>query len=279
MRTHFSFVAPAVLALAACGSVEGGQVAANVNGDEITYQEINAELRSMQVDEALSETAMQKKALERIIDRRLMAQAAKDEGLDQTPFFLLRERQLRDALLAQLLREQTEQSLGAADPETVTQFIEDNRARFAGRKLLTVARVSFDVPNDTEQLKSLEDAASLSAVIAGLRTLDLPFERGTAQLDSVFMGAEELATISALPDGKPFLLPEGSRMNIAVVQSIADAPLSAAEARPLATRMVLERQRDRTVGELVSNLRDNAQIAYRDEFDPALASEEAPESE
>lgn len=258
----------AAIALAACSDAIDGQVAANINGDEVTFAEVNAELRGMQLPEDIGEAEAQKLALERIIDRRLMAQAARNEGIDQTSYYLLRERQLRDALLAQLLREQTEQSLGAADQVEVDQFIDQNAALFANRQLLTLERIVFDAPSDRRELQPLENAGSLQEVAERLKRLDIPFDRGTIELDSLSISNDQLTSILEVSDGEPFLLPEGSQLAVAVLRDRQAAPVSGTAARPFADRIVRQRQLDRSVGELVSDLRQNAQIRYRDGLEP-----------
>lgn len=76
--------------LAACDQEPTGQVAAVVNGEEITLQEINAELAGLNVPQGVDEKRVRQAALQRIVDRRLLAQAAKEEGVDQSPEFLVR---------------------------------------------------------------------------------------------------------------------------------------------------------------------------------------------
>ena len=67
--------------LGGCQKEATGQVAAVVNGEEITLQEINAELAQLQVPEGVDRAQVQQAALQRIVDRRLLAQAAKEDGL------------------------------------------------------------------------------------------------------------------------------------------------------------------------------------------------------
>ena len=88
--------AVAALALSGCGKEATGQVAAVVNGEEITLQEINAELGSRPIPEGVDKKVIQQAALQRLVERRLLAQAARDDELDKTPDYLLRERQLRE---------------------------------------------------------------------------------------------------------------------------------------------------------------------------------------
>ena len=89
MRVFTGIAIVAALGLTGCKEVQGGQVAASVNGDEITLQEINAELRSMSGQVSIDPDDAPREAVQRIIKRRLMAQRAEEEGLDRTPAFLM----------------------------------------------------------------------------------------------------------------------------------------------------------------------------------------------
>src|SRR3546814_15555745 len=77
--------AAAALALWGCGKEATGQVGAGVNGEEITLREINAELGSRPIPEGVDKKVIQQAALQRLVERRLLAQAARDDELDKTP--------------------------------------------------------------------------------------------------------------------------------------------------------------------------------------------------
>src|SRR3546814_20624863 len=83
-RKSVIVAARSIIALAACDKEPTGQVAAVVNGDEITLQEINAELGNTAIPEGVDKKVVQQAALERIVERRLLAQAARDEDRKRT---------------------------------------------------------------------------------------------------------------------------------------------------------------------------------------------------
>src|SRR4029079_16187186 len=101
MRREFQFAAISVAcwALCACdsggkpvtaGSEPTGQVVATVNGQEITLRELNAELGAAPppIDPKAAKAAEQA-ALRSIIGRKVLAGAAREQGLDKTPDFAL----------------------------------------------------------------------------------------------------------------------------------------------------------------------------------------------
>jgi peptidyl-prolyl cis-trans isomerase C len=89
--------------VAGCHAKPTGQVVATVDGDEITLTELNAELATMQIPANADKKLVQNAALERIVERKLLANAARQDGIDQNPEFIVRRQQLEDALLVQLL--------------------------------------------------------------------------------------------------------------------------------------------------------------------------------
>ena len=113
-RRYMIGVAGAALILAGCDKEPEGQVAAVVNGDEITLQEINAEIASANVPAGTDAKQLQRQALNRIVERRLLAQSAREDGLDKTPEYLIRSRQVDDALLVQLLGQRAEKNLSGS---------------------------------------------------------------------------------------------------------------------------------------------------------------------
>src|SRR3546814_10939735 len=102
--------AVAALALSGCGKEATGQVAPVVNGEEITLQEIHAELGSRPIPEGVDKKVIQQAALQRLVAHRLLAPPAPDDDLDKTHDYLRRERQLRAALLVQLMGPRAERA-------------------------------------------------------------------------------------------------------------------------------------------------------------------------
>ena len=90
-----------LLLLTACRPTEPhGQVIAVVNGVEITLAELNAEASARNLAIG-SDRAQRDLAIADLINRKLLVQAARERGLDQTPQFILAERRLREIFLAQ----------------------------------------------------------------------------------------------------------------------------------------------------------------------------------
>ena len=102
--------AAAFVGLAAChgaaqreGGAPVGQVIAVVDGQEITVRNLEAELGGLAPADPKARAAAQQAALQAIVSRIILADAARAQGLDKTPEFALRKQAAIDALLAQSL--------------------------------------------------------------------------------------------------------------------------------------------------------------------------------
>ncbi|SEH18224.1 peptidyl-prolyl cis-trans isomerase, EpsD family [Sphingopyxis sp. YR583] len=262
----------ATLSVAGCGKEATGQVAAVVNGEEITLQEINAELGSTAIPDGVDKKAVQQAALQRIVERRLLAQAARDDELDKTPDYLLRERQLRDALLVQLMGQRAERSLKVPEQQEIDKFIADNPVMFGNRKQLMVDRIQFALPKNPDQLKALEDDHSMDAVAARLQQMGIEFRRDNTQVDSAALGQQRLQQIQALPAGEPFVIPENGVVTVGVITGERAEPVSPANARPIAVQAIRNKQLTDTIQQRLKQSRAAAEIEYQPGFAPAANS-------
>lgn len=268
-RTTSIAIALASLTLAGCGKEATGQVAAVVNGEEITLQEINAELGNTPIPDGVDKKVVQQAALQKIVERRLLAQAAREDGLDQTPDYLLRERQLRDALLVQLMGQRAERALKVPDQQEIDKFIGDNPLMFAERKILTIDRIQFALPEKVDQLKALENDHSMDAVAARLQQMGIQFRRDTPQVDAASLGQQRMAQIRALPAGEPFVVPENGVVTVGVIVGERPEPVSASDARPLAVQALRKQKLTETVQQRLKQSRTAAEIEYQTGFAPA----------
>lgn len=268
-RTASIAIALASLSLAGCGKEATGQVAAVVNGEEITLQEINAELGNTPIPEGVDKKVIQQAALQKIVERRLLAQAAREDGLDKTPDYLLRERQLRDALLVQLMGQRAERAQKVPDQQEIDKFIGDNPLMFAERKILTIDRIQFALPEKVDQLKALENDHSMDAVAARLQQMGIQFRRDTPQVDAASLGQQRMAQIRALPAGEPFVVPENGVVTVGVIVGERPEPVSASEGRPLAVQALRKQKLNETVQQRLKQSRAAAEIEYQTGFAPA----------
>jgi EpsD family peptidyl-prolyl cis-trans isomerase len=261
----------ASLLLSGCQKEATGQVAAIVNDEEVTLQEVNAELGRAQIPEGVDKKQVQQGALQRIVERRLLAQAAREDGLDKTPEFLIRRRQLEDALLVQLLGEKLGRTTSVPEASAVDAFMRQNPAVFGGRAILTLDRIQFAMPSNVNRLRSLESAHSMDEVAAKLQQMGIQFSRGAAQMDSAALGQDRLNRIRALPEGEPFVMPENGMVTVGVITGETPRPVLGDQGRPVAVQMMRNQSLSDAMRSRLASEKAEGKIEYQPGFAPPAA--------
>lgn len=269
MKWYYITAAACSVLLSACGKEATGQVAAVVNGDEITLQEINAELAGADIPQGADKAEVQKAALQRIVERRLLAESARQEDLDKSPEYLIRQRQLEDALLVQLLGQKLGRTISVPTAQDIDAFIKANPGTFANRTIFKIDRIQFPAAGNDAALKALADDHSMAAVAATLHDLNVPFTRAPSQMDSARLGEKHLKEIVSLPAGEPFLFTEGGTVTVGGITGRQDAPIPPSEARPLATQALRNEGLARAFRERLAAAKGKAKIEYKQGFAPA----------
>ncbi|MFD2499506.1 SurA N-terminal domain-containing protein [Rhizorhabdus histidinilytica] len=122
----------AALLVSGCHKEPKGQILAIVNGEEISLQELNAELQGTRIPDSVDRDKLRKQVLQRLIDRKLIVQKAREQGLDKTPEFVTQQRRLEENLLVTMLGQKIASTVPMPDDRDITQYIADNPTQFAG---------------------------------------------------------------------------------------------------------------------------------------------------
>lgn len=266
--TLFAGCALALLTLPGCKREATGQVAAVVNGEEITLQEINQEIGGAQLPNGAAKKGIQQAALQKIVDRRLVAQVARDEGIDKQPEYLIRQRQADELLLIQMFGQKLGRAARMPDAAEIDKYIAAHPMAFGERVIYQLDRIQFPMPANPQQLQALKDDHSLPAVMSRLSSLGIKFTRSAGQLDTAMVPPQIMAQIKALPAGEPFAIPEGNMVTISAVTGSQSQPLLGAEARPLALQRLRTESLQNTLSERLKNARTSAKIEYQNGFAP-----------
>lgn len=233
-----------------CGNADatraGMQVVARVNGAEIAAAE-----------------APGAQALERAIDRELLAQKALEATLDRDPRVAARIDAARRDVLAQAWLERLHDDAPPARDE-VREFYAQNPALFAERRIYRLRELSLSAPPATVEALRAEAAraGTLEELAGWLR------RRGVAaELARRVRPAEELplAALPALARLRPGAIavleaPEGAL--VVQLAGAEAAPLTEAQAAPLIEKYLAARRRLELAAAEVKKLRERASIQY-----------------
>ena len=264
----------ALALLPGCGQKATGQTVAVVNGEEITAGELNAELAAANLPPT-ADKEVRAQLLQNIINRRLMAQRAREMGVDKSPEYLTKKRQLDEQLLISLSAERQADTATLPDPKAIDAFIAANPGMFQNRQSLSLQQLQFPVPEDPKVQAQLKAAHSLDAITAALQAADLPFTRGTSKVDTGTLPTPVLAQINALPAGEPFIVPANGQMVASVIVGRDPLPVSAEQSRKLAIEGMRKEDVSSRMQKELEQRRASAEIEYQPGYGPNSPTTEA----
>ncbi len=270
--SRLAWACAAFISLQACSSEPTGQVLAVVNGEEITQSELNAEIAGLSIPPVGDKDAIRRQILQQLVERRLMAQVAKEEGFDRDPEFVSRERRMREELLVRMYGQKIAETVGVPDKAAVTQYLAANPGKFSQRASLTVDQVVFDYPSDQKVLKALEPTKSLSEVEQVLAGLKINYERRTNSLDTAALPNPALQQILALPPGEPFVIPTEGKITVSVITGRQALTTSEQEAAPIAAQAIRTENLSKVLQSRLEEARAKASISYQPGLEPTTAA-------
>jgi len=259
-----------VIALAAtsCQKKATGQSVAVVNGEEITASELNDALTS---DNTLAggDTKQARIAeLQKLVDRKLIVQQAKSDGLDKTPEFLNQLRRSTDDLLINMLVSRQANTLQVPTAAEVAKFEAGHPGMFAKREIWTLDQLIYPLPKDATVTAKIAAAKSLDEVAQALTGAGIQFTKASKQFDSAMLPPNLYAQLSNLAPGEPFIAPGPDKAVASVITARQPAPLSPDQQQQLALSQMKREQINQMLRKRVNELKAKAKLEYQPGFAP-----------
>jgi EpsD family peptidyl-prolyl cis-trans isomerase len=237
----------------------GAQLAAKVNGTEISVQQLP-------IGAAAAGSPAQ--ALEKVIDRELLVQKALAAKLDRDPQVRQSIENARRQLLAQAYLDRAASAAAGGTRNEINAFYSENPALFAQRRIYRLRELIVSAPAEMLDVLRAESAKArdLDEIGYWLRARNAKFS-----VDTLTQPAEQLplSFLPRLAGMKPgeiavFATPLGA----SVIQLVhaEDAPLTEQQAAPLIEQFLAGRRRLETAAAEVKRLREVATIEYLGEF-------------
>lgn len=261
---RFWLLAPvSALSLTSCHKgTPSGQVVARVNGEEITQTELTVESAAAGVPPVARDKAGPA-MVQRLVDRKLLAQAAKKNGIDKDPtFIVLRQRGEEMLLVQRYLQRQSQTANQPAGDDEVQDYLRSHPAVSDQRQQLSLDQVQFPAPTDVSELKALQKVATIDELLEVLRGRGIQFKRDASQADTATLPDNMLASINRLKPGEPLVILGGPVITAVAVTGRQPVPANAAQSAAIAKqRMITERINKRLQQEDTA-LRQGADVQY-----------------
>lgn len=225
-RSLWIVTASLCLALSACGKKEPtGQVAARVEGAEITTSEVNAELNGFKAPNPQIRKQAEQAALQQVIARKVLAKAATKAGIEKTPEFAQMQQRVHDELLVQSWQQAIAKTVPEPSREEVQKFMTDHPDVYGGHKIFVVDQVRTTTPASPAVLKGLGPLNTLQDVENYLTQHQIGFQTGNGRLDVLAIDPDIAERVAKLPPNELFVVPAGNMVVINQIVSSQVVPL------------------------------------------------------
>ena len=267
MRSKIVLAVCLALMASACNKKAEGQTVAVVNGEEITAAELNAELANAKLPEGVDKTQARARILQTMVDRRLLSQQAKKDGLDKSPEFLNRQRKMTEELLINMFASRQIDTTQLPSNSEIEKFEASHPWIFDKREIWGLDQVRFAMPADSAVRKKLTDSKSLDDVTAALTAANITFNRQKNRLDTAVIPQNIYGQLSTV-GSEPFIIPVGNQAVASVIVSREPAALTGDKARPVAVSAMRREQTGNLVQNRLKAAREAAKIEYKEGFAP-----------
>ena len=247
------------------GSPPVSQVAVKVNGDEISVHQVELaiEARAATLPAAAASAATQS-MLASLVDQELLAQAAREQGLDRDPRVI----QLMEAAKRQVLAQAMQERIGARATEPssdeIDRYYEAHPELFAKRRLYQIQETTVGLP--AERYAALQAQVNSSSSPEALRDL-IGREGLRSNVRHVSISAEDLPLailpkIARMKAGESLMLPLEGGARVLTLLGSQPAQIGSEGSRKLIARYLINERKRGLVSESVKSLRNDAKVVY-----------------
>ena len=269
MRQHIVFALVIALATTACQKKASGQTVAVVNDEEITATELNDALATDPTLAGAATKEARAAALQKLIDRKLLVQQARSDGLDKSPEYVNQQRRTNDEILINLLLSKRVNTSQLPSADEIARFQASRPEVFASREIWTLQQVQYPLSKDAALNAALSKAQSLDEVTQLLTSKGVKFTRGSRKIDTAVFPHAIYSQLTPLKPGEPFIAPGPDKAVASVISAREPAPITGDQARTVALNAMRRDQVESILKDRVKNLRGSAKIQYQPGFEPA----------
>ncbi|HTS52592.1 MAG TPA: EpsD family peptidyl-prolyl cis-trans isomerase [Burkholderiales bacterium] len=279
-----------VSALALAGCTPGGenktasQVAAKVNGDQITVQQISLALsRAGSIPEAQQKQAQQQ-VLERLIDQQLLVQQAVQQKLDRDPHVVAQIDAAKRQILAQAYLERVMQDAPKSTPEEISAFYSQHPELFQERRLYRFKEMAIAAPADLQPLlraevirldKRADKDKTMARLALWLQSQNVKFQTNLTTQAAEQLPTELIGRIHQMKDGDLLMMPRGNTVLVSQLDKSQSAPLTEQQASASIEQFLQRRKRLDLSSDALKGLRTAAKLEYFGDFAQKPGSAEA----
>ena len=258
--------------LAACdkgsGKVASSQIAARVNGVEITTHQIDAVMRGAQNVTAENAEEFRRKALDKLIDQQLVLDKASKESLDRTPDVILEIEIAKKEILARTYLKKVLANSSEINDSEFKKYYEEHAELFSKRRIYNLQDISTQSNPETLELlkENVSAQKSMIDIAETLKDKGIKFSSGSFTRPAEQLPLDILPKMQLLKDGDMFVWQSGDIAHAIKLTSVEESPVGLVEATPMIKNYFINTRGKQIVEDKIKKFRQEAKIEYLGTF-------------
>lgn len=249
------------------------QVAAKVDGEEISIHQLNAVI-AREGFAAADGSELNRHVLERLIDQQVLVSQAVEAKLDRDPNVLLRMDMARREILSQAFLDKQLAGLDLPASGDVHTYYQDNPDLFAERRIYDLQEIRVqatpEIKKELEQL--VESRKSFDEMRRYIADRGVKYQLVEAVRPAEQVPLEVLPRLAELKDKETGLIESQGTYSLVHVRASKRAPITEATAKPAIEAYLTGVKRQKVVAEEVKRRREDVKVEYLGMFAEAATT-------
>jgi EpsD family peptidyl-prolyl cis-trans isomerase len=260
-------------------STDASQVAATVNGDELSIHQVRSMLAIRPNLANLGPGAAQA-ALDLLVEQELAAQAARKAGLDKSPDVIQALEVTKREVLAKAFQDQIIAKLTQPDTQDVDRYYEQHPELFAHRKRYTLVETTVRGSRDVLApiMDKVEHGATADMIKSLLLATRLPTDSRTFSLMSEDLPLDVLPRMVYLKEGQSIGVMQEQGLVVITVVHAEEQSLSRPQTDQAIRAALFTEARRKVLDEAMTKLRKQSKVRFNPPYKAPSASASVPAS-
>lgn len=281
--------AAVVLALTACGKSEekssSGQVAAIVDGKEISVLQLNQAMKNMPNITAENADAVRKQLLDRLVDQQVILNKALEEKVERSAEVVSAIEAAKREIITRAYLTNLVSSRVKPSTQQVKAYYDSHPELFTARKVYNLQDIALPAGTEVsaEMKAVVERSKGLQEVAEWLKAQDIKFGASSYSRPAEQVPTDALAVLKDQKDGAVVMLPMDGNTHIVKLIGAIVAPMAYDQAKPLIQTFLTNSEGQKLIKAELAKLKEKSKIEYVGAFaktaEPSVAKPEAKPAE
>jgi EpsD family peptidyl-prolyl cis-trans isomerase len=262
----------AALAVSGCDEKkkvgDASQVAAKVNTQDITVQQIDQLLQQQRGLRPEQAEAASKQILERLIDQELAAQKAIELKLDRDPRVLQQIEATKREIVSRAYLDKAGEAAGTPTPEEIGKYYDEQPALFKDRRVYNLQEINVQAKAEQIPLlkERLEASRNVAEFVEFLKAAGFAYSANQVVRAAEQLPLRSLATFGAMKDGQAMLNASPTGAQVILLAGSSLQPVTLEQAKPAIEQFLLNERRREILAKDLKALRDAGKVEYIGKF-------------